>query len=33
VGCGNATMRVHSGDWVGVDGGNGTVEVLRPASP
>jgi phosphohistidine swiveling domain-containing protein len=33
VGCGNATMRVHSGDWVRVDGGNGTVEVLRPASP
>jgi phosphohistidine swiveling domain-containing protein len=32
VGCGNATMRVHSGDWVRVDGGNGTVEVLRPAS-
>jgi phosphohistidine swiveling domain-containing protein len=32
VGCGNATMRLHSGDWVRVDGGNGTVEVLRPAS-
>ena len=30
VGCGNATMRLHSGDWVRVDGGNGTVEVLRP---
>ena len=28
VGCGNATMRVHSGDWIRVDGGNGTVEVL-----
>jgi phosphoenolpyruvate synthase/pyruvate phosphate dikinase len=32
VGCGNATMRVRSGDWVRVDGGRGTVEVLRPAS-
>ena len=32
VGCGNATMRLHSGDWVRVDGGKGTVEVLRPAS-
>ncbi len=31
VGCGNATMRLHSGDWVRVDGGKGTVEVLRPA--
>ena len=31
VGCGNATMRVHSGDRVRVDGGNGTVEVLRPS--
>ena len=31
VGCGNATMRVHSGDWVRVDGSRGTVEVLRPA--
>jgi phosphoenolpyruvate synthase/pyruvate phosphate dikinase len=29
VGCGNATMRVHSGDLVRVDGGRGTVEVLR----
>jgi rifampicin phosphotransferase len=29
VGCGNATMRVHSGDRVRVDGGNGTVEVLH----
>ncbi len=32
VGCGNATMLLHSGDWVRVDGSNGTVEVLRPAS-
>ena len=32
VGCGNATMRLHSGDWVRVDGGKGTVEVLRQAS-
>ena len=31
VGCGNATMRVHSGDWLRVDGGGGTVEVLRSA--
>jgi rifampicin phosphotransferase len=28
VGCGNATMRLHSGDRVRVDGGAGTVEVL-----
>jgi phosphohistidine swiveling domain-containing protein len=32
VGCGNATMRVHSGDRVRVDGGNGTVEVLHQVS-
>jgi rifampicin phosphotransferase len=32
VGCGNATMRLQSGDWVRVDGGNGTVKVLRRAS-
>jgi rifampicin phosphotransferase len=31
VGCGNATMRLHSGDRVRVDGGNGTVEVLHQA--
>jgi phosphohistidine swiveling domain-containing protein len=31
VGCGNATMRLHTGDRVRVDGGNGTVEVLHPA--
>ena len=31
VGCGNATMRLHSGDRVRVDGSNGTVEVLHPA--
>lgn len=30
VGCGNATMRVRSGDRVRVDGGQGTVEVLPP---
>ncbi|MGI9058735.1 MAG: PEP/pyruvate-binding domain-containing protein [Ktedonobacteraceae bacterium] len=29
VGCGNATMRLHSGDWVRVDGRQGTVELLR----
>ena len=31
VGCGNATMRLHTGDRVRVDGGHGTVEVLHPA--
>ena len=31
VGCGNATMRLHSGDRVRVDGSNGTVEVLHQA--
>lgn len=31
VGCGNATMRIHSGDRVRVDGGRGTVEVLTAA--
>ena len=29
VGCGNATMRLHTGDRVRVDGVQGTVEVLR----
>jgi phosphohistidine swiveling domain-containing protein len=28
VGCGNATMRLHTGDLVRVDGGRGTVEIL-----
>ena len=31
VGCGNATMLLHSGDRVRVDGGHGTVEVLHQA--
>jgi pyruvate,water dikinase len=31
VGCGNATMRLHTGDRVRVDGGQGTVEVLSTA--
>jgi pyruvate,water dikinase len=31
VGCGNATMRLHTGDQVRVDGGHGTVEVLQQA--
>jgi len=31
VGCGNATMRLKTGDRVRVDGGRGTVEVLNPA--
>jgi pyruvate,water dikinase len=29
VGCGNATMRLHTGDRVRVNGGQGTVEVLQ----
>lgn len=29
VGCGNATMRLHTGDRVRVNGGQGTVEVLE----
>ena len=29
VGCGNATTLLHSGDWIRVDGGAGTVEILR----
>lgn len=28
VGCGCATMRMHTGDRVRVDGGRGTVEIL-----
>jgi len=28
VGCGNATMRLHTGDRIRVDGGRGTVDVL-----
>ncbi len=28
VGCGNATTLLHSGDWIRVDGGAGTVEIL-----
>jgi pyruvate,water dikinase len=31
VGCGNATMRLHTGDRIRVDGGKGTVEVLHRA--
>jgi pyruvate,water dikinase len=31
VGCGNATMRLHTGDRVRVDGSHGTVEVLHQA--
>jgi pyruvate,water dikinase len=33
VGCGNATMRLHTGDMVRVDGGRGTVELLAPLAP
>jgi phosphohistidine swiveling domain-containing protein len=32
VGCGNATMCLHSGDRVRVDGGRGIVEILKPRS-
>jgi phosphohistidine swiveling domain-containing protein len=31
VGCRNATMRLHSGDRIRVDGGKGTVEILHRA--
>jgi phosphohistidine swiveling domain-containing protein len=31
VGCGDATMRLHTGDRVRVDGGHGTVQVLERA--
>jgi phosphohistidine swiveling domain-containing protein len=31
VGCGNATMQLHSGDRIRVDGGKGTVEILYRA--
>ncbi len=31
VGCGNATMCLHTGDWVRVNGEQGIVEVLRAA--
>jgi rifampicin phosphotransferase len=31
VGCGNATMRLHTGDLVRVNGAQGTVEVLQVA--
>jgi pyruvate,water dikinase len=30
VGCGDATMRLHTGDVVRVNGGAGTVEILQP---
>jgi pyruvate,water dikinase len=32
VGCGNATMRLHTGDRVRVDGGRGLVEILGSAA-
>jgi pyruvate,water dikinase len=31
VGCGNATMRLHTGDWLRVNGEQGTVEVVQAA--
>lgn len=33
VGCGDATMRVHDGDWLRIDGAAGTVEILRRDPP
>jgi phosphohistidine swiveling domain-containing protein len=33
VGCGNATMRLHTGDWLRVNGELGTVEIIRVAQP
>ena len=30
VGCGDATMRLKTGDRVRVDGGKGLVEILQP---
>ena len=33
VGCGNATMRLRTGDWVRVNGAQGSVEVLLPVAP
>ena len=32
VGCGDATMRLNTGDRVRVDGGRGTVEILSNAA-
>ncbi len=32
VGCGNATMCLHTGDRVRIDGGQGTVEILQTAN-
>jgi pyruvate,water dikinase len=32
VGCGNATMRLHTGDWLRVNGEQGIVDVLRQMS-
>lgn len=29
VGCGNATMRLKTGDWVRVDGGRGSIEIIK----
>ncbi|MBN1318192.1 MAG: phosphoenolpyruvate synthase, partial [Anaerolineales bacterium] len=31
VGCGNATMMLNTGDWVVVDGGRGSVEIIENA--
>jgi phosphoenolpyruvate synthase/pyruvate phosphate dikinase len=33
VGCGSATTRLHTGDRVRVDGGQGTVEILENGRP
>jgi pyruvate,water dikinase len=32
VGCGNATMRLHTGDPVRVKGGEGIVEIIKVSS-
>lgn len=31
-GCGNATTRLHTGDCVRVDGGNGMIQIITSAS-
>jgi pyruvate,water dikinase len=33
VGCGDATQRLTTGDWVRLDGGRGTVEILKRVDP
>ena len=33
AGCGDATQRLTTGDWVRLDGGRGTVEILKRVDP